>query len=485
MNSKYIPYLIVGVIAFALCFLYFPPFDIFFDDKEIFKYTGFLIAKGKVPYKDFFDHKPPLIFFINFLSSLVGNWGLYILDAMLVMAAALKFLQVNIKYKVCFPIVLPIIFLLILKNSTISFGLGMTREYTTILLLMAFCGLLSTHKYKYFFQGLFAALIFFLQQEQIIIFLPFFISSLIFDLKFNVKKLFQIFTQFLLGCLVITVPIVFYFLINGALLHFWQSAFLFNSQWYTGEIKPSFFAIIVQLKNYIYDLKFEILLIGALLMAGVSLFFGNKKKGFLIAAIISIPFSFISEFLSGKLTMGNASTAYYLLPLAATIPFTLFLVFAFTEKQIFQNKIHQFIYSALFLINLILNIIVYKTNYYKYSQDYIRESKELLYLSQYPPKDYELYIFNNSNYTYAYNKFEVLTPSKWLYHFFWNWYPNWDNSGQILHSITKDLKVHQTKYIIYDKNAMNFKSATNARHWNNFIDSFYKPVPGLILWEKK
>src|SRR5687768_2361095 len=99
MNSKYLPYLIVGAIALALCFLYFPPYDIFFDDKEIFKYTGFLIAKGKVPYKDFFDHKPPLIFFFNFLSSLFGNWGLYILDALLVIAASLKFLQVNIKYK--------------------------------------------------------------------------------------------------------------------------------------------------------------------------------------------------------------------------------------------------------------------------------------------------------------------------------------------------------------------------------------------------
>ncbi len=65
--------LLAGSILLSL--LYCPPVDIPLDDKEVFRYGGWVLSKGGVPYRDFFDHKPPLIYFLNFAGLLLGFLG--------------------------------------------------------------------------------------------------------------------------------------------------------------------------------------------------------------------------------------------------------------------------------------------------------------------------------------------------------------------------------------------------------------------------
>lgn len=485
MKPKHIPFLVVGTISLLLSIIYCPPLDIYFDDKEIFKYSGFLIGKGEVPYKDFFDHKPPLIFFINYLGLLLGDWGLWALDAFLVLLVSLRFLKLNVNFKVRYPIILPILFNFILRHHVISFGVGMTREYTTILLLLAFCILLSKSQNKYFYSGILAALIFFIQQEQVMILTPLLGFCLLADIKEGKQKTLYILGVFLLGSIAVIVPILLYFLLNNALLDFWNNAFVFNTQWYTTEEKPGLIRQMITLKNYIYNLNFDVVIMMALVMGGISFFVGHERKGLLITALLTFPLSFISEFLSGKLTIGNASCTYYLLPLAATIPFLLFIVFAFTKQQLFQNRFHQLIYSILLIAGFVMSTAMYVVNYSKYPQDGIAKSDEIKYLKSKNVQDYQLYVFNHSNFTYAYNHFKVLPPSKWLYHYFWEWYPNWDKNAQLIQSITADLIKHKTQYIIYDPQTTQFLRQQNDQVWHSFLDSAYQRVPGLILWEAK
>ena len=51
-------------------------------DSAIFKIIGIGILEGKVPYRDLFDHKGPVIFFINALGQLIspGRAGLFLLQ---------------------------------------------------------------------------------------------------------------------------------------------------------------------------------------------------------------------------------------------------------------------------------------------------------------------------------------------------------------------------------------------------------------------
>ena len=153
--------LFVIITCIALSFIYCPLFKIFFDDKEIFKYTGMVLQRGGVPYKDFFDHKPPLIYFLNYFGQLIGTWGLWIIDVTLVLLATLILYNTCRKYKVVLAWLPPVIFNLMIRNQTVSFGIGMTREYSSIFMLIAFCLALRDEKYKFYLLGLLTGLIFF------------------------------------------------------------------------------------------------------------------------------------------------------------------------------------------------------------------------------------------------------------------------------------------------------------------------------------
>ena len=220
-------------------------------------------------------------------------------------------------------------------------------------------------------------------------------------------------------------------------------------------------------------------------MAIVAFKVGHKQKLLLCIGLLCIPLSLVSEFLSAKLAIGNATCIYYFLPLAATLPILFFIVFAFTEKNIFNNTVHQAIYAALIIGSLIMGYAVYIANYHKYPQDIIAKSPEIKYLDTKRIKDYELYVFGNSNYIYAYNHFKVQLPSKWIYHYFWSWYPKWDSSGVILQTIIEDLQKHRTRLIVYNAGTMHFQSAENKRKWEAFLETKYRKLPGLLIYERK
>ena len=99
-----------------LSLLYTPPFDLGMSDKEIFTYTGWAISKGLVPYRDFFDHKPPLIFFIYFAGLFFGGpWGLWMLNTLLALVTTGIFYQRCLRYKLAFPWLLPLLLNLMMR----------------------------------------------------------------------------------------------------------------------------------------------------------------------------------------------------------------------------------------------------------------------------------------------------------------------------------------------------------------------------------
>jgi len=54
-----------------------------YRDSGVFLYTGWRILNGQVPYRDVWDHKPPVFFYINAagLALLNGSrWGVWIIE---------------------------------------------------------------------------------------------------------------------------------------------------------------------------------------------------------------------------------------------------------------------------------------------------------------------------------------------------------------------------------------------------------------------
>ncbi len=506
--NKYYSTLVVLASCLLLSFLYCPPVNVFYDDNEIFKYFGLLIHKGGVPYRDAFDHKPPLIFFLNYVGLILGSWGLWLLDTLLVLLTSLFFLDLCKKFRLSYPWILPLLFNLLIRNFLVCEGIGMTREYTAIFLLLFFCVMLGKFRYKHLLLGLLTSLTFFMQQDQVLTLVPFLIYVLAGD---DPVPLIKRILNMGAGFLVIALPIILYFAANHALSYFWEDAFLFNFTWYAK--KKSLLLHFRAIKDGLVGCNYAITFIIAVILGISTLFLQNKKKRLVLAALLGVLLSFYPEYLSGKLPAPDFY--YYFLPLTAAIPILAFTVFAFTEDGFLRDKKSQLLYGILLSVNVAYTDLQHATHLSRHNTDNITTRPEVRYLRQEHLKDYQLFIFDPAPLVYVYNEFGILSPSKWVYHHFWRWFDRWDADHLILQSIEQEILQHRTTYILdYSGNSDNYLDGDNIHRWNpatyalwqSFLKEYYTPVyledpaashniqdapganpgsPGITLWKIK
>jgi hypothetical protein len=87
-------YLYFALVGYSL-FIAIPSSPLFAGagyDREIFKYVGMVINNGGNPYRDVFDHKPPLIYLIAALSNIFGVWGFWLFERVITGITAIGFL---------------------------------------------------------------------------------------------------------------------------------------------------------------------------------------------------------------------------------------------------------------------------------------------------------------------------------------------------------------------------------------------------------
>ncbi|MBS1664659.1 MAG: hypothetical protein JST68_26675 [Bacteroidetes bacterium] len=474
MNKHYYSLLVVLGASLFLSLLYCPPYDLGMSDKEIFTYTGWAIHQGQVPYLDFFDHKPPLIFFINYAGILLGGpWGLWLINTTLALLVTFLLFNRCRQYRLPFPWLLPLLFNLMLRDNLISEGTNLTREYTAFFFLFFFCTLIGESRYRHYLLGLWTGLIFFTQQDQALPLIPFLIYALLANPQ--PKSIFQ----FIAGFTTITLPILIYFTINGALHHFWDQAFLFNLKVYTTE-KKSIGDHFRSIKRVLDSGNYELPFIIALCLGVTSLTRKHKRKGLVLAALAGLFLTLSPELMGGR-TKGLDQLFdyyYYYLPLSASICVLLFTVFAFTDEPLLRNPIAWIPWSFLLCASLTYTALQHATHLSRRDQDPILAGPELKYLKSHPPVNRQLYIFREEDYTAAYYEFRILSPSRWIYQHFWSWYDNWDSDGILLQSIESDLLKYHTTYLIMPPiEVISFRNKTNQNQWLDFVKSHYDPLP--------
>jgi hypothetical protein len=488
MNRQYYSLFFVMGVCLLLSLFYCPPFDLLLDDKEIFKYAGMAILRGEVPYRDFFDHKPPMIYFINAAGLIFGPWGLWMINTLLALLSTLLFFNLCRQYRLPFPWLLPLLFNLLLRDNLISLGIDMTREYTAFFTVLFFCALLGKYRYRYFLAGFLSVLIFFTQQDQVLPLIPFLLYVVINDRPLLWIRM----AQLAAGALFFTVPLLLYFGVNHSLAYFWEDAFRFNFSVYTSPKKSlgdHFRTIKMVLDMGNYEIPFMI----ALILGITSLFFRNKKKGLVLASLAALFLTMSPEFMGGRLLIHEVPTLYiyYFLPLSAAICFVLFTVFAFTEDAILTGRKAQLPYAFLLCCSLVYTALQHGTHLQRRDEDPALASPELAWLRQKRPGDYQVYVFYNNPYICFYNELRILAPSKWIYQHFWGIYADWDTKNSMLQSIGQDLLRHRTPYVIMDAASIGqFANPANRDWWLSFMAAHYKPVllPGRrysLLWQLK
>ncbi|MBS1664821.1 MAG: hypothetical protein JST68_27490 [Bacteroidetes bacterium] len=481
-QKKQLQPLLLLSASLLLSLMYIPPVDMFYDDKEIFGYAGMLMSKGGVPYRDLFDHKPPLIFFLNYF----GPWGLWLIDTTLVTLATWLFFQTCRQYKLAFAWLLPLLFNLLIRNYLVCFGVGMTRAYTAIFQLIFFCLLLGNNRLRYFWMGLLTALILFMQQDQILPLLPFLAYTLFSET--TARR----WGHLAIGFILTTTLILSYFSLHHSLAIFWKDALSFNLSWYT-HAPPSAAERYRSIKSGLHATDSEMPLLialtlgcAALLTKGKGLTKAPTNKRLLIATLLSTFLAFSPQYLSGK---AGPAFYYYYLPLSAAIPLLTFA--AFQQNSFLTEKKLQALFGFLLCILPLYNALQHATHLSLKNKDMVEAYPEFKYLEQQPfaqnHEDYKLYILGDNNWVYAYNKFHILSPSHWIYHQFWAWYDGWDASHKELDRIMIDLRGHRTRYIIYYSD-FDWRDQSARSKWEAFLHQYYVQVsvPGSwknLLWE--
>ncbi len=476
-------FIILGCVF--LNFLNSPLSEIFFDDKEIFKYAGFVIFKGGVPYRDVFDHKPPLIFFLNALGW-YNSWIPWFLDTMLVLLATVLFYSLCKQNKLTRPWFFPLIFNLLIRYSLVSFGNGLTREYTTIFLLIFFCVMQGNARYKYYLLGLLTGLTFWMQQDAIITLAPFICYALFINTDIYIKNNWKRSMALVAGFIIISLPIMFYFIAHHSLSYLWRDAFLFNL--HAPGAQSGFLEKIKAIKHAIHEAEFEMAFYTALILGLTGLLLKCRNPALLATAFLGLILSMPGEFLTGRLQAGNAFI-YYLLPLSATIPVLVYVVFTETQVSFLQDKTAQLIFNLIISTTLFLGTIRYISGFRMSDgkNELFGELPAIEYLNTQTLGDAQLYVFDNSNLVYLYNHYKILSPSRWIYHFFWTWSAGWDTDDKILGSILQDLKYHHTRFILdFSEMRRDFKNQRAYLEWQNFLKENYVPVTlrssNKMLW---
>lgn len=207
-----------------------------YKDSGVFLYTGWRILNGELPYRDIWDHKPPVIFYINALGLGVSDgsrWGVWFLEFVMLFLAALLGFQL---IKQLFGL-LPSMFSLLVWLLSLVYvlqGGNLTTEYTlplqfAALWLVHSAGTSKTPDWNFFLIGLTGAVAFFTKQTSIGIWIAI-VVFLTFQrlLSKQGRQWAREILLMALGGFLFTAIVIVFLAVQGALPHFWSAAFDYN-----------------------------------------------------------------------------------------------------------------------------------------------------------------------------------------------------------------------------------------------------------------
>lgn len=457
-------------------------------DRQVFVYGSMTILKGGVPYKDFFDHKPPLIFLILALGWPFKWWGVWMVGVLAKWIASVYLYKAAVKLKVGLSILVPLCFLVTLLDPFIICLGSFTREYTAVFIAIALSVILMNPGKKYIVTGLLFGLTFFTQQEEILALIPFIVWHLCThednQFQFNMKLFFQRILKMILGFLIVLIPLLLWLFAKGALTTFWEQAFLYNFFIY----RPSN-PIPVRLSN------------------ALALFY-HSRIGFFIAGFLILHFYFVVK---------KTNRALHL---TAIITFLLFVLLKSVYSRLGEmyNMQHYFMgFSALFAIsallilrewNLYLQTLKWKlaagfifllsswflwenalTSAFTEKEDvYYKRMQEILpVIQEVKNKDGQLFIFRNTAYIHLYNQLNCLAPTKWIYTTTYNSTLDAEKVEIFVTEIIESLEKYKTSYIIDLSVEYPLHSSFYKSKWNHYLDANYSIIQttaGYVLLKR-
>ena len=227
------------VLCGALCVLLpVSPLNMKFSysDSGVFLYTGWRILNGELPYRDVWDHKPPIIFYINALGLAIGDnsrWGVWLIELVALFGAAyigFKLLKKTLGiFAALFSLLLWLLSLVyVLQGGNIPTEFTLPLQFSALWLVYR-ADKSRRPQWMFFLIGLTGASAFFLKQNTIGLWIAIVIYLTLKGLMSKQGRQWLRELWFIaLGGLAVSLLVVVFFSIQGAFPQFWSAAFEYN-----------------------------------------------------------------------------------------------------------------------------------------------------------------------------------------------------------------------------------------------------------------
>jgi len=289
------------------------------DDVNVFFTLGRGLIHGMIPYRDIFDHKGPLLYFIYALAALIseksfiGAWLIECIAASVYAVFSWKITKLFTEPSRAAIAIVPLFLGLTYTNTMFNFG-GNTEELCFPLLTVALyiglkaivCGDGLPSNKGALLCGLISGALFWLKYT----FLGFMIGFCLYVLVLSLRRrafsrLWSLIWRFIAGCFILTVPILCFFLATGSISYLWEAYFYDNIFLYNNSGQGNILTTLPVIKNIYIPLKaITVTMIkhpayGLLMLTSlISLLFIEKKHRqktlllFLLTFILSAGFIF-------------------------------------------------------------------------------------------------------------------------------------------------------------------------------------------------
>lgn len=203
-------------------------------DSGVFLYIGWRILNGELPYRDIWDHKPPVIFYLNALGLAIADgsrWGVWIIEFIAVFFAAFIGFKLVKRSFGAGPAVMSLFLWLVTLVFVIDEGNRVT-EYALPLQFILLWLVYDVDKrlhIRWFLVGTIIAISFFTKQTTVGIGIAIILYLTIHRIAEGQMRRWIREVLFVLGgFLTIVIVTVAFFYLQGALGHFWSAAFKYN-----------------------------------------------------------------------------------------------------------------------------------------------------------------------------------------------------------------------------------------------------------------
>lgn len=388
--------IITSILCITICSKSSPiyPFNNWCDANCFFT-VGKSIANDIVMYKDIFEQKGPLLYFIHTLAyfishtTFIGVYFLELITCFLFLLISYKTLRLFTDSKVLY--LTPIIAAIIYSSSALSHG-GSAEEFCLpCIALCNYFGIRAIKNHesitwkKWLVIGITSGAVLWIKFSLLGFYFGFgLVFAILYIKKRKIKCLFQSVVSLVTGIIIISLPILLYFVINNALNDLFEVYFYDNLFLYTvNNTGNKFLSLLENLYNGYFSF-IEHYLLGFIMIIAGMIYLLKEKRSLYIYYVVSFLFSFLLIYSGGR------SYRYYSFLLSVYVPFgillfhSLFRMITSKIPQKLTKKRYVIPFSVLLYSTCLIFMFLFSSNTYmlKYSKEDLPQYKFNSVISQ-------------------------------------------------------------------------------------------------------